>query len=92
MLKRQIGDLLHNSGYHNDLEFWSAFSGITSNKPNDHQVHKLSTLGFTGTPKEQLRKWADNRASTLVNGTTMDCLQAIFQNKTFLSTLMTTGL
>lgn len=93
MLKRRIGDLIHNSTYNNDIEFWSNFSSITSGSPKDHMIEKLSGLGFSGTPHDRLSAWAKSRAATLiVNGSINDNLRAIFQDKTFLSNLMTSGL
>lgn len=57
------GTLQKNNVY-NNVEFWERFSSLTSGTGLDHMVDVLSTLGYTGTPRDMLRAWLDDQSSS----------------------------
>jgi hypothetical protein len=77
MLKELLGaTFIESTGKTNDVEFWSQYSGITSDCAVDHMVAVLAGLGYTGTPMDMLRAWLQVTAGNL--GTTYDNAKSVF--------------
>lgn len=73
--KRQTS---HRLGYPDENSFWVAKSGVNKGKALDTMVYYLGTLGYTGTPTDQLRKFL--QVKTGKDGTMADLAAAYTGN------------
>lgn len=61
-------------GYTDEFDFWSSLSGIQSTSVVDHMVTYLRSLGYTGTPNDQFRRFLKDQVGLIggYEGTTFD--------------------
>lgn len=52
-------------GYKDEFDFWSSLSGIQSKNVVDHMTTYLRTLGYTGNPNDQFRKFLRDQVGLL---------------------------
>ena len=65
-------------GYQDENAFWVAKAGVNKGKAMDTMTYYLSTLGYTGTPTDQLRKFL--QVKTGKDGTMADLAKAYTGN------------
>lgn len=65
-------------GYATEHDFWINKAGANKGKTLDTMVYYLSTLGYTGTPTDQLRKFL--QVKTGKDGTMADLASAYTGN------------
>lgn len=58
------------SGFTDEMNFWSSLSGLSRGTVVDHMTTYLSSLGYSGTPSDQFRKFLRDQTGLL--GTTFD--------------------
>lgn len=53
------------SGFTDEFDFWSSLSGIVSDSVVDHMTTYLRSLGYTGNPNDQFRKFLRDQVGLL---------------------------
>lgn len=76
------------SGYTDEMDFWSSLSGIPTGTVVDHMVEYLSSLGYGGTPNDQLAQFLKDQVGLVggYEGTLYDMANELFDGTFSVST------
>lgn len=68
------------SGFTDEFDFWSSLSGLSSGSMIDHMVSYLTSLGYSGTPGDQFRRFLKDQVGLVsgFEGTTFDMANEFF--------------